>query len=175
MSVGQVVSIYIAPHAAAPMVSLGSVSAMPGRGLEGDRYFHRAGTFSERLGPDAEITLIETEALTALAREHDIVVAPSDCRRNVLTRGISLNDLVDCEFTVGAVTLRGLRLCEPCAHLEKLTQPGILAGLTHRGGLRAQILTIGKIKVGDAIEVLRGSRKKRLDSALFSPQRDFGF
>jgi len=148
---GIVVAIYISPHAAAPMVAVDSVDAVPGKGLEGDRYFKQVGTFSKP-NPDREVTLIEAEALDAQARELGIVLAPDASRRNVLTRGISLNDLVGREFHIGTVSLRGLRLCEPCAHLENLTQPGIVSGLTHRGGLRAQILASGRIRVGDAVE-----------------------
>jgi len=72
-------------------------------------------------------------------------------RRNVVTRGVPLNHLVGREFQIGAVRLRGTRLCEPCAYLEGLTLPGVLAGLIHRGGLRAEIVTGGTIRVEDAI------------------------
>jgi MOSC domain-containing protein YiiM len=120
-------------------------------GLEGDRHFGRASAAADDLRPDREITLIEVEAIEALEREHKVSVEPGDARRNIVTRGVALNDLVGREFTVGEVTLRGISLCEPCAHLASLTDEKVLSGLVHRGGLRAQILNGGVIRVGDAV------------------------
>jgi MOSC domain-containing protein YiiM len=134
------------------VVSVNAVHAVPGKGLEGDRYFNQAGALSEKHGPGREVTLIEIEALEALKRDHEIELDPADSRRNIVTRGVPLNDLVGREFRVGEVTLRGISLCEPCSHLARLTQPGVLPGLVHRGGLRAQILTDGMIRVGDVVE-----------------------
>ncbi len=148
---GEVVSIHIAPKAEDPMKSVKAARAIPGKGLEGDRYFKASGTYSDRPGPAREITLIESEAIEAMARDNELAISPGDARRNVVTRGAPLNHLVGREFLVGGVRLRGIRLCEPCSHLEGLTQRGVLAGLIHRGGLRAQILIAGEIRVGDAI------------------------
>ncbi len=158
MARGVVVSIHLAPAAGEPAVPVDEVRAVPGKGLEGDRYFKRTGTYSEKPGPGGapparEVTLIEIEAIEALNRESGIKLDPGDGRRNIVTRGVALNHLVEREFRVGDVTLRGVRLCEPCAHLESLTQPGVLRGLVHRGGLRAQILGGGTMHVGDPIEV----------------------
>jgi MOSC domain-containing protein YiiM len=125
--------------------------AVAGRGLVGDRYFLKEGTFSEKDGPDREVTLIESEALEGLAREYEITLQPTQSRRNLLTRGVPLNHLVGKTFTIGNVVLRGIRLCEPCGHLEKLTCKGVEKGLKHRGGLRAQIITGGSLEVGAAI------------------------
>ena len=148
---GEVVSIHIAPKAEDSMRSTKSVRAIPGKGLEGDRYFEATGTYSGRPGPAREITLIESEAIAAMARDNELAISPGDARRNVVTRGVPLNHLVGQEFLVGDVRLRGIRLCEPCSHLEGLTRRGVLAGLIHRGGLRAQILVGGEIRVGDPI------------------------
>ncbi|HZD93607.1 MAG TPA: MOSC domain-containing protein, partial [Candidatus Sulfotelmatobacter sp.] len=71
--------------------------------------------------------------------------------RNLLTCGMALNHLVGREFQIGDVRLRGLRLCEPCGHLQKLTGKDVLKALCHRGGLRAEILSGGMIKVGEMI------------------------
>jgi MOSC domain-containing protein YiiM len=95
--------------------------------------------------------LIEAEALEGLIRDYGIAISPGDSRRNVVTRNVPLNHLVDREFLIGNVRLRGTRLCEPCAHLEKLTERGALRGLVRRGGLRAEILSGGTIRVGDPI------------------------
>jgi MOSC domain-containing protein YiiM len=151
---GQLLGIFTVAHKGAALQGHDTIEAHAGRGLQGDRYFKGEGTFSKpgQTGQiDREVTLIEIEALQSLHREHGIELAPSQSRRNLLTRGVPLNHLVGHEFTVGAVTLRGIRLCEPCKHLEKLTQEGVLNGLVHRGGLRAQIITGGTLRIGDAI------------------------
>ena len=134
-----------------PLVAVEEVSAVAGKGLEGDRYFRASGTYSDRPGPGREITLIESEAIEAMARDNELAIAPGEARRNVVTRGAPLNHLVGREFLEGGVRVRGIRLCEPCSHLEGLTRRGVLAGLIHRGGLRAQILVGGEIRVGDPI------------------------
>ncbi|MGH7423278.1 MAG: MOSC domain-containing protein, partial [Candidatus Methylomirabilales bacterium] len=101
------------------------VRAIPGKGLEGDRYFTQTGTYSKKPRLDREVTLIEVEAIEALAREYKIALEPGAARRNIVTRGVPLNHLVGREFRVGDVTVRGLRLCEPCAHLERLSHSGV--------------------------------------------------
>jgi len=150
-AVGSIVSINIAEEAAGPMRSISEVRAVPGKGLEGDRYFQHAGTWSDLPGSGREVTLIESEAIEALAREEGISIEPGQARRNLVTRGVAVNHLVGVEFSVGAVRLRGMRLAEPCGHLEKLTAHGVRSGLVHRGGLRAKILTEGIIRVGDPV------------------------
>jgi MOSC domain-containing protein YiiM len=152
MAGGTIVSIHIAPSAAAPTQQVAEVRAVAGRGLEGDRYFTGSGTYSKPGATSAKVTLIESEALEALKRDYKIELNPGDSRRNIVTRGVPLNHLVGREFTIGAVTLRGIELCEPCAHLQKLTQPGVMRGLIHRGGLNAEILTDGMIRAGDAVK-----------------------
>lgn len=149
-----VVSIHIAPAAAAPASSVSEARAVAGRGLEGDRYFDNAGTFSEELpGPDSELTLIEVEEVEALRSEYGVEIEPADIRRNIVTRGVSLNDLIGLEFRVGEARVRGLRLAEPCNHLVEVTgEPRVLDGLVHKAGIRAQILADGVIRVGDTIE-----------------------
>jgi MOSC domain-containing protein YiiM len=152
---GTLVSIHICASAAAPMVSVPQARAVPGRGLEGDRYFTGTGTYSHHEPqPDNEVTLIESEAIEALKRDYKIEIPAGDSRRNLVTRDVPLNHLAGREFQIGAVTLRGLRLCEPCGHLEEVSGRPVRKGLVHRGGLRAQVLTEGMIRVGDSI-VLR--------------------
>jgi MOSC domain-containing protein YiiM len=146
MSHGTVVSIHVAPGSKGdgePMRSVGEVRAVAGEGLEGDRY--------SGMSEDREVSLIETEAIESLGRDTGLKLAPGDARRNVVTRGVQLNDLLEKEFTVGEVRLRGLRLSEPCAHLAELTDQRVLQGLAHRGGLKAQVLHGGTIHVGDVI------------------------
>lgn len=149
---GAVVSIHVSPVGSAPMTAIEKARAIPGRGLEGDRYCNQTGTYSDKPGPSREVTLIEIEALEAVKRDYGIELDLGKSRRNLVTRGVPLNHLVGREFRVGEVTLRGIRLCEPCSHLEELTVQGIKQGLIHRGGLRAQILTEGMIRAGDAVQ-----------------------
>jgi MOSC domain-containing protein YiiM len=146
-----VLSIHIAPTAAAVMTSIRQVRAVAGKGLEGDRYANRLGTYSKDPGSGRDVTLIESEAMEALRRDYHVELGVGETRRNIVTQGVSLNHLVDKEFRVGEVVLRGTRLCEPCAHMEKLTVKGALRGLIHRGGLRAEIVKGGTIRVGDVI------------------------
>ena len=152
MSEARVESIHIAPAAKAPMQAVAEVLAIPGVGLEGDRYALKQGTFFKP-EPDFELTLIEAEAVEAAQLEHGLKLVPGDARRNLVTRGVSLNPLVGREFQIGSVRVRGIRLCEPCSHLQALTGQPVIRPLTHRGGLRAQILTEGPIRIGDAVSV----------------------
>ncbi len=142
---GTVEAIAVAPAAEAPMRLLDQATAHAARGLEGDRYFDAAGTCSNPYSDGHDLTLIEAEVVDELG------LPPAEARRNVITRGIDLNALVGRRFRVGGAECVGRRLCEPCAHLQRLTHPGILRDLVHRGGLRADILADGPIRVGDPI------------------------
>lgn len=152
MNAGTVEFIYIASAAAAPTHPVNEAHAIPGVGLEGDRYALGQGTFSKPM-PDRELTLIEVEAIEALQRDYHFELAPGEARRNVVTRGVALNHLVGQDFQIGEVKIRGIRLCEPCDHLQRLTGLEVIRGLSHRGGLRAQILTHGTIRVGDRVSL----------------------
>jgi MOSC domain-containing protein YiiM len=113
------------------------------------------GVVGDRYGEARNLTLIEAEALEGLLADTGIELSAAETRRQVLTRGIRLNDLVGQRFSVGGVECVGQELCEPCAHLQGLTRPGVLRGLVHRGGLRADIVSGGRIAVGDAVAPLR--------------------
>ena len=149
MTTSKVLYIYTAPMAGADVQARNSVLAIPGRGLQGDRYAQNP---EGSTSPDQEVTLIELENIEGI-KEHGIDLHPSQTRRNIVTQGVSLNELVGAEFLVGDVTLRGVRLCEPCAYLEGLTAKGLVKALVHKAGLRAQILNEGTIAVGDEIRV----------------------
>jgi len=152
MPQGRVESIHIATAAEAPMRGVPEIQALAGVGLEGDRYATVSGSFSAKPKPGRQVTLIEAEAIEALEQELGLRLAPGESRRNLVTRGVALNHLVGRDFTVGAVRLRGYELCEPCQGLARMTaKPQILPGLVHRGGLRAEILDGGLIRVGDAV------------------------
>ncbi len=149
---GRIESIHIATTAEAAMQGVSGIAAIAGVGLEGDRYATRKGSFSAKPKPGRQLTLVEAEAIEALERELGLVLAPGETRRNLVTRGVPLNHLVGRDFTVGEVRLRGHELCEPCNDLARMSsKPQILPGLTHRGGLRAEILAGGVIRVGDLV------------------------
>ena len=148
---GTVIAIHVAPAGAAPMRSVTNAQVVVGKGLEGDRYYSKLGTYSNQAGSGRDVTLIEIEAIEGLKRDYEIQLDPGQSRRNIVTRGIALNHLVEQEFRIGNVILRGTRLCEPCAHMEKLTVKGAMRGLIHRGGLRAEIIKGGTIRIGDRI------------------------
>ena len=149
---GHVAFIQIAGKASGKLVSVPEVRAVEGQGLEGDRYFTKAGTYSNTPGGGRQITLIELESVEALKRDLKIQLDPTAARRNVVTRQVPLNHLVDQQFRLGdEVVLQGVRLCEPCEYLESLTLKGVRQGLLHRGGLRADILRGGTIRVGDPV------------------------
>lgn len=142
---GQVEGIYISTEHGELPEPVASVNAVAGRGLEGNRYFF------DQAPPGQAITLIAAEAVEAMEREHGISIEPRESRRNVVTRGVDVNDLVGKRFRVGEVECLGVELCEPCTTLEGMTKPGVIKGLVHRGGLNADILTDGSINVGDAV------------------------
>ncbi len=149
-----VAAIFTAGGAGQPMTPIDEAVGVAGRGLEGDRYHDRTGYYSDRPSPGGgrELTLIEAEVLESLAAEHGIELATSECRRNVVTRGARLHELIGTRFRVGALLCEGVRICEPCAYLEQLTGKPVNEPLVHRGGRRANILEGGTIRIGDQIE-----------------------
>jgi MOSC domain-containing protein YiiM len=146
--VGRVEQINIGPTGEVP-APVDRVEAHTGKGLVGNRYYNARGA-----KPGQALTLIAAEALEGLKSEHGIELGAAESRRNVLTRGIDLNALVGTRFRVGSVECEGVELCEPCKSLERMTQPGVIKGLLHRGGLNADILSDGVISVGDEIVAL---------------------
>ena len=147
---GQVIAIYTGDSGQA-LKSHQSATAIAGRGLEGDRYSGKTGTFSKKDRVDQQVTLIEIESIEAMKRDYGVEIAAGDARRNLVTRGVALNHLVGHQFRVGQVVLEGIKLCEPCGHLAKLTSEEVRQALVHRGGLRARIVSGGQISVGDPI------------------------
>ncbi|MGH2891081.1 MAG: MOSC domain-containing protein [Solirubrobacteraceae bacterium] len=146
LTTGIVEQIFVSPGAGAPAQACGAAVALPGRGLEGDRHVSGAGTFPSGI-PGSALTLIEAE----VCHSFDPPLGPDDHRRNVVTRGLALNDLVGHEFTIGSVHCRGMRLCEPCTVVQRYAGRPVLRELVHRGGLRADILSAGTLRVGDPV------------------------
>lgn len=148
-----VVGIYAAAEARGATGPLRAARLVAGRGIEGDRYFAGTGTFSPaEMDPDHQITLIAIEEIDAFNAASGQTLAPGAFRRNVVTRGVDLNALVGRRFRVGVAELRGMRLCEPCAHLAGLLSDEVLKRMVHRAGLRAEIVTGGIVRPGDAVE-----------------------
>jgi hypothetical protein len=142
---GVVEALVIAPGAEAEVRSVSEALAVPGAGLEGDRYAASAGTFASGR-PGSALTLVDADVLDDLGGD-------VDHRRNVVVRGADLNALVGRRFRVGEVLCEGSRLCEPCLHLDRLNGGGVLRPLVHRGGLRADIVEGGTLRVGDTLRV----------------------
>jgi MOSC domain-containing protein YiiM len=157
---GKLLAIAIARQAKGTMENVESIEAVAGEGLVGDRYGAGIGAaqFKGHRKPENEVTLIAKEAIEAANDEFNYTIAHLDTRRNLLTEGVPLNDLIGKTFRVGKITLKGLELCEPCGYLEKRTFVGIKAALKHRGGLRCCVLEGGTIQVGDPLEAAQLQR-----------------
>ena len=149
---GTIVSIFIAPAEGAELISLAEAELHAGKGIVGDHHYSESNT-----DPDKELTLVEVEQIERANAETGLSIRPGETRRNVVTQGISLNELVDREFTIGTVRARGIELCEPCRWVgelfatEQVSTPKVVASLVGRGGLRARILENGTIRVGDTL------------------------
>lgn len=152
---GRIHNILISDSPDDPMISVKTAEAVAGRGLKGDRYHDNKGTFSSNVQKaDFELTIIEKEKIDEFAKDHGVPFTPKDARRNLVTKGIELNDLVGKEFYIGESKLKAIRLCEPCNYLAKISHPETLKGLLHKGGLRVQILETGVIRIGDPIRLI---------------------
>jgi len=144
--------IFIRPAGGGATVEQRSVRVVAGAGIEGDRYFDAHDE------PGQNITFIEAEAIEAFALENRRAVDMSATGRNVVTRGVQLNNLVGREFIVGPVRFRGVELCEPCLTLGEvlasstLPPARVVKQWAHRGGLRADALTTGELSVGAGFE-----------------------
>lgn len=129
------------------MQSRSEVTVIAGVGVDGDRYA------AEACPPGEAITLIEEETIDAVRRDHGIDLDLGQARRNVVTAGVPLNHLVGATFRAGPVVLRGVLLARPCTHLARLNGiPRLRDALVHRGGLRADVIVGGRIRVGDPVE-----------------------
>ncbi len=148
---GDVVALYVAPTASEPMQTRQEATFVEGRGIEGDRCYLQGAAVSDDEEPAYEVTLIESEAIESLQRETKVPVSAEALRRHIVTRGFSVNHLVDHEFQVGEVRLRGLSLYEPSPQLMEDVGHKIAVSMMHRGGLVAQILSSGVVRVGDLI------------------------
>ena len=159
---GKIIAIFIRPQVGQPTQALSEVHVVPGRGLEGDHYYLKIGSPERKTDASREVTLVEIEAIEAVRRDYKIPLDQGETRRNLITQDVALNHLVGKTFRVGEVIMQGIRLCEPCSHLAELTQQAVLPAFVHRGGLRAQVLTEGNLRVGDNVEVSQVTRDSSL-------------
>ncbi len=154
---GVVVDIFVATAAGADLRSVREARALVGKGLEGDRYALGVGSFSRWPGSGRALTLIESEVIEDVAATQGLDLRDGRSRRNLVTAGVRVNELVGRRFRIGTALLRGERLAQPCGYLERRIGAGLKEVLRGRGGLRAEVLEEGVIRVGDALEVVPGS------------------
>lgn len=147
---GTVEGIYIATASGEPMRAVSEVTGEAERGLVGDRHY-RADITKKRKRDLDDLSLVEAEVLESLRAEHDVELGAHETRRNILVRGVRLNDLIGQQFRVGSLLCEGIEICEPCAHMQKRVGKPVLKPLVHRGGLRARILEGGVVRLGDAV------------------------
>ena len=132
-----------------PIKNVNMIEVMANKGIVGDRHFHDSNDAYNQL------SLIESENIDEYNIRFGLDIPYIDFRRNVVTKGIRLNDLIGKKLKVGNVELEGIELCRPCRHLtEMLDQKNILKEFMRKGGLRCQILSSSKINVGDKIQVI---------------------
>jgi len=148
---GHVEAIFTASGAGAPPVRRARVVATPGHGLDGDRYAAGIGHWSSDKRVGRDLTLIEAEVIESLRNELGLTIDTGALRRNVITRGVRLNDLVGVRFRIGSVLVQGTRLCEPCAYLVQIVGAPILEPMVHRGGLRVDVLSSGELAEGVSV------------------------
>ena len=151
---GHIGSIHMAPTGSAPMVELESAELVAGSGIVGDRYALGTGHYSSRPHLDRQLTLIESEVLEALARDHNLDLRPEEHRRNLTTVGVAVNHLVGEYFSVGSCVLYGGRLNVPCSYLQDLVDKPVFRPLVHRSGLNARVIIGGVVTSGDLITTI---------------------
>ncbi len=153
---GKIVSLLISPDKKSSMQEVNQIVLEEEKGIFGDRYYNQEGTFSNKgeIEPDRDVTLIEIEKINEFNEKFNQNISHEDFRRNIVVSNCDLNSLVDKEFQIGKVVLKGIRLCEPCDYLEKrLTSEDFLKGMIHKAGLRAQIIKGGSIDMTSQLEV----------------------
>ena len=153
---GKIENLLISKNIQSPMQNVNQIILEIEKGIFGDRYYAQEGTFSNKgkIEPDRDVTLIEIEKINDLNTEYNLNITPEDFRRNIVVSNCDLNSLVDKEFQIGNVILKGIRLCEPCNYLsEKLDNKNLLSGMNKKAGLRAQIIKGGSIDMSSQVEI----------------------
>ena len=153
MIMGKVEEIHIAPQRSNTVQQVDQANLEAGKGIVGDRYHEMARMLmsQNKSIPDNHVTLIAREELDVFLANHQSELKYRDFRRNIVTSGIDLNQLVGKNFKVGEALCHGMELCEPCAMLARTVHSAVLPELVHKAGLRATILSDGNVKVGNPI------------------------
>ncbi len=145
----EVFKLGIAANNNQPIKEVNSIEVLANKGIVGDRHFH---DFND---PYNQLSLIESESIDEYNFKFGLNIPYIDFRRNIVTKGIQLNDLIGKKLKVGNVELEGIELCRPCRHLtEMLDQKNVLKEFMRKGGLRCQILSSSEITIGDKINLL---------------------
>jgi len=153
---GKIVNLLISKDIKSSMQKVNQIILEEGKGIYGDRYYNQEGTFSNKgkIEPDRDVTLIEIEKINEFNDKFNENITDEDLRRNIVVSNCDLNSLVDKEFQIGNVVLKGIRLCEPCKYLsEKLDNKKVLTEMIHKAGLRAQIIKGGSIDMTSQLEI----------------------
>lgn len=151
---GRITAIFVAPSKHAEQLAIEAVQLKRGKGIVGDRFFGQS-----QKNPGRNLTLIEIEAIEEFNETYNLTINLSATRRNFLTRGVRLNDLLGKTFRVGDVLCKGIELCEPCRLLtrqlshESISEKNIIKALTHKSGLRAEVLSDGVVHWGDSVMI----------------------
>jgi len=151
---GKIIALHFGPSSDEPLSHHDEATLVAGKGVVGDRNYNDDGAIDEE-----QFTLIESENVTHFVETTGLNIASIDTRRNAVTEGIALNELVGKEFSIGNVRLKGIDLCHPCDYLSGLlatdvvSKTEVLKGLADRGGLRAEILSGGTVRLGDELFV----------------------
>lgn len=149
--VARVARIFIGPEESGPIREVEEVEAIADKGLKGDRYFDDTGDAHD---PTLEVTLFSAEGLEAGRAESGLDITPEEMRRNLMTEGVTLSDLLGRPFSAGEVVFEGLEQNPPCAHLQRLAGKPLLKPMIEHGGIRARIVQGGTIRAGDEIQPL---------------------
>ena len=145
----EVFKLGIAANNNQPITEVDSIEVLANKGIVGDRHFH---DFND---PYNQLSLIESENIDEYNIKFGLNIPYINFRRNVITKGIKLNDLIEKKLMIGNAELKAIELCRPCRHLtEMLDQKNIIKEFMRKGGLRCQILSSSKINIGDKIEVV---------------------
>jgi MOSC domain-containing protein YiiM len=139
------------------MRAVSAVEGAAGRGLIGDRHCRPADAPSSSEADLHNISLVEAEVLESLRNDHGIELDGADTRRNLVTRGVRLHDLIGRQFRLGGLLCEGVEVCQPCVHVQQRVGKPILRPLAHRGGLRARILASGVVRIGDSVALVEAA------------------
>jgi MOSC domain-containing protein YiiM len=152
-------TIFVANASGAPQEPVDAVRVVVGRGIQGDR------NFGKRTYAGRNVTFVEAEEIERFRSVSGLAIDMAGTRRNIVTRGVRLSELVGKDFAIGEARFRGIELCEPCSKLgarlqtEQVSAAKVVKLFAHRAGLRADVIATGTIRIGDVIQQGRSDRR----------------